>query len=61
MLTNLKKILDNKPSEGTLLKRVLMIWSELILVAFGSLNENRPQEFLLLVLPHMYNDIHHYH
>jgi hypothetical protein len=42
------------------LKRELMHWNEVILVAFGSLNENRPQEFLLLVLLHVYNDSHQY-
>jgi hypothetical protein len=53
MLTNLKMVLDKKPSEGTPFKRELMLRNELIMVAFGSLNENRPQE-LLLVLLHQY-------
>jgi hypothetical protein len=37
-----------------------MLWNEVILVAFGSLNENLPQELLLLVLLHVYNDSHKY-
>jgi hypothetical protein len=60
MLKNLKMVLDKKPAEGTPLKRILMIWNKVILVAFGSLNESRPQELLLLVLLHVYNDTHQY-
>jgi hypothetical protein len=60
MLSNLKIVMDKKQVEGTPLKRELMHWNEVILVAFGSLNENRPQDVLLLVLLHVYNDSHQY-
>jgi hypothetical protein len=43
ILYNLKIVLDKKPVEGTTLKRELMLWNEVIMVAFGSLNENRSQ------------------
>jgi hypothetical protein len=56
MLPHMKTVVDKKQIEGTLLKRELMYWNEVILVAFGSLNENRPQELLLIVLLHVYND-----
>jgi hypothetical protein len=60
MLSNLKIVMDKKQAEGTLLKRELMHWNEVILVFFVSINENRPQEFLILVLLHVYNDSHQY-
>jgi hypothetical protein len=60
MLSNLKIVMDKKQTEGTPLKRELMYWNEVILVAFGSLNENHPQELLLLVLLHVYSESHQY-
>jgi hypothetical protein len=60
ILSNLKIVMDKKPAEGTPLKRELMLWNEVIVVAFGSLNENLPQELLLLVLLYVYNDKHQY-
>jgi hypothetical protein len=56
MLTNLKKVFERKPAEGTPLKRELVLWNKVILIAFGSLIENRPQELLLLVCLRVYND-----
>jgi hypothetical protein len=50
MLSNLKIILDKKQAEVTPLKRELMLWNAVILVAFGSHNENRPQKLLIIVL-----------
>jgi hypothetical protein len=44
MLSNLKIVMDKKQAEGTPLKRELMHWNEVIMVAFGSLDENRSQE-----------------
>jgi hypothetical protein len=59
MLLNLKIVMDKKPSEGTPLKQELMYWNEFVSVAFGSLNENRPQELLILVL-HVRNESRNY-
>jgi hypothetical protein len=49
MLKKKKKVLEKKPAEGTPLKMEFVLWNKVILVAFGSLNENRRQELLLHV------------
>jgi hypothetical protein len=56
----LKKVLESKPAEETPLKRELVLGNEVILVAFGSLNDNLQQEFLILVLLRVYNATHQY-
>jgi hypothetical protein len=58
MISNLKIVLDKKPVEGTSFKRELMLWNEVIMVTFRSVNDSRPQELLRLVLLHVYNDTH---
>jgi hypothetical protein len=60
MLSNLIIFMDKKQTEGNPLKMELMYWNGVILVAFGSLNENHPQELFLLVLLHVYDDSHQY-
>jgi hypothetical protein len=60
MLLKLKIVMDKKPSEGTPLKQELMYWKRFVLIAFGSFNEHRPQEFLLLLLLHVHNESPHY-
>jgi hypothetical protein len=60
MLLNLKIVMDKKHIEGTPLKRELTYWNEVISVAFGSINENLPQELFLLVLIYVYNNSHQY-
>jgi hypothetical protein len=57
MLLKLKIVMDKKPSEGTPLKQELMYWNQFVLVTFGSLNEHRLQELLLLVLLHVHNEL----
>jgi hypothetical protein len=56
MLSNVKAVMDKKEPEGTPMRRELVYWNSFILAAFGSLNENRPQELLLLVLLHVHNE-----
>jgi hypothetical protein len=60
MLSHLKNVMDKKQTEVTPLKREFMYWNEVIFVAFGSLNENRPQELFLLVLLNVYTESHQY-
>jgi hypothetical protein len=56
VLSNVKAVMDTKEPEGTPMRRELVCWNSFILAAFGSLNENRPQELLLLVLLHVHNE-----
>jgi hypothetical protein len=55
-LSNVKAGMDTKEPEGTPMRRELVYWNSFILAAFGSLNENLPQELFLLVLLHVHNE-----
>jgi hypothetical protein len=56
MMSNVKAVMDTKEPEGTPMRRELVCWNSFILAAFGSLNDNRQQELLLLVLLHVHNE-----
>jgi hypothetical protein len=56
MLSNVKAVVDTKEPEGKPMRPELVCWNSFMLAAFGSINENRPQDLFLLVVLHVHNE-----